>query len=46
MRLFDSLRMRKENGEKLNLEELSARKLKQMFFDEGVFNRLQQNSMR
>jgi len=32
--------MRKENGERLNLDELTASELKQMFFDEGVSDKL------
>lgn len=40
MRLYDRLKMRKENGEKLNLEELNVSELKQMFFDEGISDRL------
>lgn len=40
MKLYDSLKMRKENGEKLNFEEINKNELKQMFIDEEISDKL------
>lgn len=40
MKLYESLKMRKENGDKLNFEEITYNELKQMFIDEGISDKL------